>query len=146
MENVKNKGGRPPKIAKFTAALEQILNTPHSVGYAIIYTDADLLEMTNDLLDKDDRICTTTFEKYKAGILKDDTLLNVFVGVYKKALRQQAANLFERLESEGAGVWQKYAWIIERKFAEWNLRTRVVDETPQPKELVFRVRQDGATD
>lgn len=132
---------RPPKIEKFTEAMRRVLETPHEVGYAIIFTDADLLEMANDLLDPEDRISSSTFDNYKAGNLQDEPRLDVFLGLYKRALRDQAANLFERLSNDGAGSWQRWAWIIERKFDEWNLRSRNVDETPTPKELVFRISE-----
>lgn len=138
----RKKTGRPAKIGKFTDALQRVLSTEHGVGYAIIYTDIDLIEMTNDLLDEDDRITGETFRKYKNGELQDEPYLNIFLGVYKRALREQSANLFERLQSEPPGAWQKWAWIIERKFDDWNLRSRNVDESPQPKELVFRVKSD----
>ena len=119
--------GRPSKIEKFTQALSQILDTDHPVGYAIIYTDLDIIEMTNEILPEEERISIATFENWKAGKLKDDPFLNVFLGVYKGALRKQAANLHQRLSEEPAGTWQKWAWILERKFEAWNLRSRTVD-------------------
>jgi hypothetical protein len=130
---------RPSKIENFTKALETILETEHPVGYAIIYTDLDLFEMTNEILPEDDRIAHTTFENWKAGKLKDDPFLDVFLGLYKRALREQTSNLHARLSEDPAGSWQRWAWILERKFDGWNLRSRSVDETPRPKELVFRV-------
>jgi hypothetical protein len=56
-------------------------------------------------------------------------------------LEQQKRNLFERLAEEPPGAWQKWAWILERKFDEWSLRQRVVDETTAPKQLVLRVKK-----
>lgn len=134
------KAGRPSKIEAWTRALETILDTAHPVGYAIIYTDLDLFEMTNEILDPEDRISDTTFDNWKAGKIKDDPFLDVFLGLYKRALRIQTSNLHERLADDPAGSWQRWAWILERKFDGWNLRARSVDETPRPKELVFRVK------
>jgi hypothetical protein len=128
---------RPSKIQKFTEALEQVLNTEHSVGYAIIYTDEDIVEMVNERLDPEDRISQRTFKTYKAGGLQSDPFLDVFLPLYKRALRDQSSNLFERLSTEPPGAWQKWAWIIERKFDGWNMRSKVVDESPAPKQLVF---------
>jgi hypothetical protein len=136
---------RPSKIEKFTDAMRQVLDTEHSVGYAIIFTDKDLVDMANDLLDPDDRITGETFRKYKNGELSDEPRLDVFVGLYKRALSEQSANLFERLSTDVPGAWQRWAWIIERKFDDWNLRSRNVDETPAPKELVFRVSGGSGT-
>jgi hypothetical protein len=128
---------RPSKIQKFTEALEKVLATDHSVGYAIIYTDLDIVEMVNEMLDPEDRISQRRFEAYKAGGVDDDASLDVFRRLYKGALRQQSSNLFERLSTEPPGAWQKWAWIIERKFDDWNMRAKVVDESPAPKQLVF---------
>jgi hypothetical protein len=135
---------RPSKIEKFTEALREVLDTPHSVGYAIIYTDEDLVDIVNERLDPDDRITTRTFKDYKAGKLSSDPYLDVFLPLYKGALRHQSANLFERLSNEPPGAWQKWAWIIERKFDDWNMRAKVVDESPTPKQLVFSVRGEGS--
>ena len=33
----------------------------------------------------------------------------------------QKQNLFKKYEDEDK-AWQKWAWIIERKFSEWNLK------------------------
>jgi len=128
---------RPSKIQKFTEVLDQVLNTEHSVGYAIIYTDNDIVEMVNERLEPEDRISERTFRMYKAGNLQSDPFLDVFLPVYKRALRDQSSNLFERLSTEPPGAWQKWAWIIERKFDDWNMRAKVVDESPAPKQLVF---------
>jgi hypothetical protein len=134
---------RPSKIQKFTEALEQVLNTEHSVGYAIIYTDLDIVEMVNEMLEPEDRISKRRFEAYKAGSIDDDASLDVFRRVYKRALRDQSSNLFERLSTEPPGAWQKWAWIIERKFDDWNMRAKTVDESPMPKQLVFSVKREG---
>lgn len=132
---------RPSKIEKFTEAIQKILDTPHGVGYAIIHTDEDLVDMVNELLEPEDRVSDRTFRDYKAGNIQNQALLDVFLPLYKRALREQRDNLFERLQSEPPGAWQKWAWILERKFDGWNLRSRSVDETPTPKELVFRVKE-----
>jgi len=39
--------------------------------------------------------------------------------------------------------WNRYLAVIERKFDDWNLRSKSVDETPDLKKLVFRVAPDG---
>ena len=128
---------RPSKIEKFTIALKELLDTPHTVGYAIIYTDEDLVDMVNERLEPDDRVAIRTFKDYKAGKIVSDPFLDVFLPVYKGALRLQSANLFERLSQEPPGAWQKWAWVIERKFDDWNMRSKTVDETPTPRQLVF---------
>lgn len=131
--------GRPSKIERFTQALEEVLNRPKGVGMAIMHTDKDLMFLVNEQLEEDERIIDSTFEKWKSGESVDDERRSVFLRLYKRALMEQRDNLFERLQEEPPGAWQKWAWVLERKFAEWNLKSVMVDETPQPKQLVLRV-------
>lgn len=110
---------------------------------AIMHTDKELMVLVNELLEPDERISDRTFESWKAGDSPDDPeRLGVFLRLYKRALIEQRGELFERLKEEPPGAWQKWAWILERKFGEWNLRSVTVDETPQPKQLVLRVKGD----
>jgi hypothetical protein len=133
---------RPSKIARFTEVAEQVLfDDTRRVGAAIVHTDADLIELINERLEPDERIAEITFRKWKAGeATQDDTLREVFLSLYKRALKLQRDQLFESLADEPPGAWQKWAWILERKFGEWNLRSVSVDETPKPKQLVLRVK------
>ena len=134
---------RPSKIERFSKALEEVLNRPKGVGMAIMHTDADLIFLVNDMLEPDDRIADITFRKWKSGeATQDDALRDVFLSLYKRALMDQRDSLFESMADEPPGAWQKWAWILERKFDEWSLRQRVVDETSAPKQLVLRVKRD----
>ena len=141
---MENKTGRPSKLMRFMEVAEQVLFDPErKVGAAIVHTDADLIELINDRLEPDERISTETFKKWKSGErTNEDTLRDVFVPLYKRALKLQRDALFESLADEPPGAWQKWAWILERKFGDWNLRSVSVDETPKPKQLVLRVRGD----
>jgi hypothetical protein len=139
---MENKKGRPSKIARFTEVAEQVLfDDTRRVGAAIVHTDSDLIELINEHLEPDERIAEVTFKKWKAGeATQDDTLRECFLSLYKRALKLQRDQLFESLADEPPGAWQKWAWILERKFGDWNLRSVTVDETPQPKQLVLRVK------
>jgi DNA-binding MarR family transcriptional regulator len=44
-----------------------------------------------------------------------------FCPLIKKALRNQKENLFKKFSNDDR-AWQRWAWIIERKFSEWNLK------------------------
>lgn len=136
-----DKRGRPSKIYPFLAVMEEFFKegSHHPVGTAIIHTDEELLWMVNDRLPAEERISMRSFVSYKSGELRDNEALRAFSACYKKALMEQRDNLFQKLEGGDPGSWQKYAWIIERKFDSWNLRNKLVDETPVPKQLVFRV-------
>lgn len=126
-----------PKWEKFTRAMEEVVNKDHSVGYAIIWTDEQLLDAVNELLEPEDRLSWRTLSRYKAGEIKDDELAEAFVSSYKKALRMQADNLFELLRSDVPGGWQRYAWILERKFDEWNMTRKEKVEVTDMGRLVF---------
>jgi len=131
------------KLAAFTSALELVLNQPHSkVGVAIALTDQDLIEEVNEHLPPKDRVAIDRLVDWKQRGVGDDELGQRFKRLYGKALRRQKMALMENLASDVPGAWQKWSWILERKFDEWNLRNKVVDETPAPKQLVFRVH-DG---
>ena len=87
----------------------------------IICTDEDLVFLVNEKLPEEDRIHEKTFSRWKNGETEDERC-QPFHSLYKKALIQQKQNLFTKLSEEG--TWQKWAWIIERKFDEWNLKRK----------------------
>ena len=78
--------------------------------------------LTNDLVEEKQQIADRTFERWKLGDVKDSIYFD-FCRLYKKALTIQKKNLFKKLQSDD-DKWQKYAWIIERKFDDWNLRSK----------------------
>lgn len=149
-------GGRPSKAGGFIRAIACVLDGPdprfpdedHPAGFAVIYTDRELFEMANELLEDwgepEKCIHISTFDNYKAGKIKDHEELAEFRRLYARALRRQKASLFARMLDEGEKrSWQRYLALIERKFDEWNLRTKTVDESPRPKQLVMRVLGAG---
>ena len=135
--------GRPSKLSRFIEQFECVIAHPHPVGRAIIFTDAELLFLTNDRLDPPDRITKGTLSNWKKFEFvdeKDKEQAEEFRRLYEKHLLMQREKLFEMMVSKGeARSWGRYMAIIERKFDEWNLRTKSVDETVDRKQLVFRV-------
>jgi hypothetical protein len=144
--NVRPDNPARPKWEKFVQALERVVNAPHGVGYAIVWTDEQILDATNELLDPEDRLDWRTLRRYKAGEIKDDVVAGAFVSCYKKALRIQADNLFELLRSDVPGGWQRYAWILERKFDDWNMTRKEKVEVTDLGRLVFTRRGDADRD
>ena len=134
---MKNAGGRPTKLTKnYINAAKEVLgiDSPDSIS-AIIYTDKELFELINDKLPKEEKICDSTFDKWKAGKVKNDKIGKEFLQLIKKALSIQKEYLFQKFQSEPM-QWQKWAWILERKFSDWNIRKRVdVDVKSDGKEL-----------
>lgn len=149
--------GRKSKLPRFVRAFACVVDDSHPVGMAIIHTDKDLLRLTNKRLrdegDAGSQISLASFENYKRGDVGGLTeevseALEEFERLYGDALLEQRNNLFERMVEKGeARSWGRWSWIIERKFDDWNLRKKQVDETPDRNQLVFRVLDgDGGSD
>lgn len=126
----KKKAGRPTKLtSKFIQIAEEVLFEGHN---AVILTDEDLLFVINSNLPEKERVAYSTLQEWKAGITKKSQELE-FRNLYKKALIKQKLSLFARL-SEDDKAWTRWAWIIERKFDDWNIKQKV-DHTTKGKEL-----------
>ena len=141
--------GRPRKQARFLEEFERVVDSPQPngepslVGNAIILKDTELLLLTNEGLDEGEKVSAATFSRWKTEDYqgKDDGELGRrFRELYAKAMVRQKQALFQAMLDVGEQrSWGRYAWIIERKFDDWNLRAKSVDETPDLKKLVFRV-------
>ena len=135
-----------PKWGAFTEKLDELFDVPGAGNPVVVYTDKELVEFVNMHLDERDQISIASFERYKKGEIVDDEYVHLFVRAYKRALFLQKRRLMESLEDDVPGGWQRYAWILERKFDEWNLRAKSVDETPDVGRLVFRVMPDEGSE
>jgi len=130
---VKKKWWAPRKLNdRRIKSADKILNEELNI---IILTDEELCILINEWVEEEDRISYRTFQYYKADINGwkniDDNIdiideeretLWEFLRLYKKALITQRKNLFKKMSNSDEKQRQKYAWIIERKFSEWNLR------------------------
>lgn len=139
MNKPKNNKRRPTKLTDhFLSVAEDIINNDMN---AIIYTDEQLLFLINDKLEEKDRITDRTFENWKSGAspVNEQDKLDNFFALLKKALAKQQATLFLNLKKDQK-VWQKWAWIIERKFDNWNIRQKVNnDVTSGGKPITYTV-------
>ena len=123
---------RPSKMPNFIKAFEQVIkNDEFDV---VILTDSELLMECNDRLEEKHQIAERTFESWKAWEVESEEY-NQFLRLYKKALANQRRELFKKLQSEPQ-QWQKYAWIIERKFNEWNLK-KISESTVKVQDYTF---------
>ncbi len=117
----KNKGGRPSKLTPDVVDIfEEVVN-----ANILCCTDEELFLLLNDELEEADRVSYRTFQRWKAGEDKEnDELFNRFCRLIKKALIKEKRNLLDHLKTEEK-QWQKWAWIIERKFDEWNIKQKI---------------------
>ena len=96
-------------------------------GNVVSWTDWEIVEEVNSRLSEDDRVGKRTFERWKAKEFEEEPEKGkIFVAAYQKALRRCKRALMGLLAKDDRS-WQRYAWIIERKFAEWNIK--VLSET-----------------
>lgn len=146
----KRNQGNQPKWERYARIMYDIMfDGDHESGElapALFLTDKELVQWVNEQIDPEDRIGISTFEDYKAGRLNGEgdkeITVRLFGDAYSKALRIQKRNIFKNLQDDVPGSWQKWAWIAERKFAEWNPRIQEGDKAPPPKRLVFKPWED----
>ncbi|MFW6173446.1 MAG: hypothetical protein ACOC5T_06870 [Elusimicrobiota bacterium] len=133
---------RPTKInKKIIKAIDKVASNDIN---AIIFTDEELVAEANDMLDKEDKFSYSAFKDWKAFATsvkkREDTneenyeMYMRLRSVIKKALRNQKKHLFEKFRNKEETQWQKWAWIIERKFDDWNLQKKV-DVTSKKEKL-----------
>jgi hypothetical protein len=109
---------RPSKIDRFIEVAKDVLFRDG----LMLLTDEELVDEINENLDKKDRISQRTFKRWKANDFDEEGEIGKeFCPLIKKALRNQKENLFKKFQNDDR-AWQRWAWIIERKFSEWNLK------------------------
>jgi len=127
--------GRPTKLTpEFLAAAEAVLAKGDDV---IILTDEELMTEINETLPEDQRIAGSTFEAWKSAAKSGevDEMLQKFLGVVKRALNREKKAFFKELRTDEK-AWQRWAWIIERKLDEWNIKRKVEQDV--------NLKKDGA--
>lgn len=120
-KNGKEQGaGRPYKMENWVNELEEVLESENIFFLA----KKDLVFLTNDRLPKDDRISVRTLEKWNAGQNRpeDEELVERFEYLIEKSLIRQKMNLEKKMMESNDKNWTRIAWIMERKFSEWNLK------------------------
>jgi len=126
--------GRPSKLStELITAFKEVADEPATVAL----TDEELVMYVNQRLPEEKHISYSTFKNYKNreyDYITDEEKLCIseFLSTLKKVRLKQKMDTVNRMTNEGAGNWQKYAWILERKFNDLNL-TRKVDHTTDGK-------------
>ena len=110
--------GRPSKIDKFIEVAKDVLFRSD----LMLLTDEELVFLINEELKEKDKVAIRTFKLCKSGDYSDKGQTGKeFLPLIKKALIIQKENLFKKFTNDDR-AWQRWAWIIERKFSEWNLK------------------------
>jgi hypothetical protein len=112
--------GRPSKMTdKVLDAIEEVIN-----GEILFMTDEELVAEINELLPEESRFTYEAFSKWKREKSQSENpLFPRFLRLIKKALIEQKKTLLIKLQTDDK-AWQRYAWILERKFDEWNIKSK----------------------
>ena len=137
---MKDKGGRPSKLTENVVEVFEKI-----VDEKVLYcTDEELFALLNDELEEKDRVSYRTFQRWKAGELQEpNETFDEFRRVIKKALIKEKERLLIELQKDKQ-AWQRWAWIIERKFDEWNIRNKSeIDHTTKGEKISVLIAPDG---
>lgn len=115
----KRGAGRPFKMQFWVHQLNMVLSDEE----ILFLSDEDLVFLVNRDLPQENKISKSTFEKWKAGKFHpNEEIGKEFIGMIHLALIRQKQMLAKKMMEDTTGQWTRYAWIMERKFVEWNLK------------------------
>lgn len=115
----KRLAGRPFKMQEWVSELVNILSEED----ILFLSDKDLVFLVNRTLPEENQISISTFEKWKSGkYAPNEEVGKEFVNCINLALIRQKQLLSKKMMEDNNGQWTRYAWIMERKFSEWNLK------------------------
>lgn len=113
--------GRPTKLTEeFLAAVKSVIDEDQNV---LVCTDDELLMLINKRLPEESRISERSFQLWKAGDFSENSDGIEFLRLIKEALVKEKKSLMTMLKTDEK-AWQRWAWIIERKFDEWNIKMK----------------------
>jgi hypothetical protein len=109
---------RPSKIDRFIEVAKDVLFRDG----LMLLTDEELVFLINENLQESEKVAIRTFKLWKSGdYAEKGETGKEFLPLIKKALIIQKETLFKKFSNDDR-AWQRWAWIIERKFSEWNLK------------------------
>jgi hypothetical protein len=116
------KTGRPTKMnAEMITAMEIVI-----AENVLFCTDEELVLLVNEKLPLDLQFSFESYSKWKRGESQNENMLfKDFLRLVKRALITEKITLLKNLQS-GVINWQSRAWILERKFDEWNIRSKAI--------------------
>lgn len=112
--------GRPTKLNnKVIDAFTEVINSE-----VLFTTDEELVMLVNDVLPEESRFTYDAFSKWKREKSQSDNpIFPQFLHLIKKALFKEKKRLLDCLQNDDKS-WQRFAWILERKFDEWNIKIK----------------------
>jgi len=118
-DETKKTSGRPFKMENWVAELKKVLATED----ILFLSDKDLQFLVNQNLEEKDRITDRTFENWKGGKFHpDEEIGKEFMSCIHLSLIKQKQEMSRRMLGDDDKNWTRFAWVMERKFTEWNLK------------------------
>jgi len=110
--------GRPTKISEnFLKIAEEILKENDGIN-ALVCTNQELISLINEKLPEEERITVRAFRNWTDR--EDNPDFIKLSEIVNKARITQKISLIEMLKQSKPGEWQKYAWLLERKFLDFS--------------------------
>lgn len=109
------------KMTKWLPVLKEVLDSDN----ILLLTDKDLVFLVNQKLQPEERITEECFSMWKnqKRNAPSDEIGNQFIEMIKYALIRQKMSIERKMFDETNSTnWQRWAWLLERKFEEWNLK------------------------
>ena len=118
-DNDKRSAGRPFKMKSFVDAFKEVLEEED----LLFLKEEDLLFLANKRLAKKDRITKRSFQNWKVGKFhQDEETGETFLELIEEMLIRQKQFIGRRMFETNNSTWQKYKFLLERKFDEFNLK------------------------
>lgn len=130
---VGNKGGGRTSISdnqEFVETLYKISTRVLKPKHMYMFTDRLIIGLINENLKTSGIILkTSTFATWKKLWVEDRTqdffnkrpFLIEFFELYENLMRRAEEYLLTKLQAAAPGHWQKFAWILERRFQTWQM-------------------------
>lgn len=109
------------KMTKWLPALKEVLDSDN----ILLLSDKDLVFLVNQKLQPDERITDECFSMWKSNKRNapSEEIGKQFIELIQFALIRQKMSIERKMFDETNSTnWQRWAWLLERKFEEWNLK------------------------
>lgn len=120
-ERKKLKRIKNSKMTKWLPALKEVLDSDN----ILLLCDKDLVFLVNQKLQPDERITEECFSMWKGNKRNapSEEIGKQFIELIQYALIKQKMSIERKMFDETNSTnWQRWAWLLERKFEEWNLK------------------------
>ena len=111
---------------QITSAFSEVVNDDIN---SMILDFVEIILLTNDKLPKEKNIDSDDFLKWLNGAENEarnnNELYSELLKIYDRARIEQKQAYIKFLTTASSKNWQKYAWLLERKYNDLNLQHRI---------------------